>query len=128
MTEAVTCQTEATKGILPDHMIAALAEAAGFVPRARSTPTRSSRRASICGSGSIAYPRARELPAGPRTTVAERIDELKLHEIALTDGAVLETGCVYIVPLLESLALPDDIAACRQSRRARPAGSTCSPA
>ena len=45
------------------------------------------------------------------TTVAQRIDELKLHEFALTDGAVLETGCVYIVPLLESLALPDDIAA-----------------
>ena len=36
---------------------------------------------------------------------------MKLHEIALADGAVLETGCVYIVPLLESLALPDDIAA-----------------
>ena len=36
---------------------------------------------------------------------------MKLHEFALTDGAVLETGCVYIVPLMESLALPDDIAA-----------------
>ncbi len=54
--------------------------------------------------------RASFLP-GPRTTVAERIDELKLHEIDLGDGAVLETGCVYIVPLLESLALPPDIAA-----------------
>jgi dCTP deaminase len=43
--------------------------------------------------------------------VAARIGELKLHEIALTQGAVLETGCVYIVPLLESLALPSDIAA-----------------
>src|SRR5262249_39025332 len=54
--------------------------------------------------------RASFLP-GPRTTVAERIDDLKLHEFSLADGAVLETGCVYIVPLLESLALPDDIAA-----------------
>src|SRR5581483_10235619 len=45
------------------------------------------------------------------STVAKRIDELKLHEIALSDGAVLETGCVYIVPLLESLALPDEISA-----------------
>jgi dCTP deaminase len=43
--------------------------------------------------------------------VAERIAELKLHEIALTGGAVLETNCVYIVPLLESLALPDDVSA-----------------
>ena len=61
--------------------------------------------------GEVAYRvRASFLP-GPQTTVAKRIDELKLHEIALGDGAVLETGCVYIVPLLESLALPDGIAA-----------------
>src|SRR5215831_13489993 len=60
--------------------------------------------------GDVAYRvRASFLPG--RTTVGRRIDELKLHEISLTDGAVLETGCVYIVPLLESLALPDDISA-----------------
>src|SRR6266403_417637 len=61
--------------------------------------------------GEVAYRvRASFLP-GPDTTVAQRIEGLKLHEIALGDGAVLETGCVYIVPLIESLALPDDIAA-----------------
>src|SRR6516225_1053594 len=60
--------------------------------------------------GEVAYRvRASFLP-GPQTTVAERIHELQLHEIALGDGAVLETSCVYIVPLIESLALPDDIA------------------
>src|SRR5271163_4561905 len=60
--------------------------------------------------GEVAYRvRASFLP-GPESTVGERIDELKLHEIPLGDGAVLETGCVYIVPLLESLALPPDIA------------------
>ena len=36
---------------------------------------------------------------------------MKLHEIDLSDGAVLETNCVYIVPLLESLALPPQIVA-----------------
>src|SRR5947199_7921563 len=61
--------------------------------------------------GEVAYRvRASFLP-GPNTTVADRIDELKLHDIALADGAVLETGCVYIVPLIERLALPDDVAA-----------------
>src|SRR5437588_6790158 len=61
--------------------------------------------------GDIAYRvRASFLP-GPGATVAERIDELKLHEIDLADGAVLETNCVYIVPLLESLALPKEIVA-----------------
>jgi dCTP deaminase len=54
--------------------------------------------------------RASFLP-GPRATVGERIDHLKLHEISLSDGAVLETGCVYIVPLSESLALPPGLSA-----------------
>jgi dCTP deaminase len=61
--------------------------------------------------GSTAYRvRASFLP-GPRTAVSERIAELKLHEFSLSSGAVLETGCVYIVPLLESLALPPDVSA-----------------
>src|SRR5712675_1441142 len=54
--------------------------------------------------------RASFLP-GPKSTVAERIEALKLHQIPLHDGAVLETGCVYIVPLIESLALPKDLSA-----------------
>src|SRR5204863_9811271 len=49
--------------------------------------------------------------AAPGIAVARRIAELKLHEFSLAAGAVLETGCVYIVPLIESLTLPDDIAA-----------------
>ena len=55
--------------------------------------------------------RAREFSARSGHGRRRRIAELKLHEFALTDGAVLETGCVYIVPLIESLALPADIAA-----------------
>ena len=54
--------------------------------------------------------RASFLP-GPGINVQDRIDALALHKIDLTDGAVLETGCVYIVPLLESLQLPSHIAA-----------------
>ena len=48
---------------------------------------------------------------GPGKTVADRIETLKLHEIDLTKGAVLERGCVYIVPLLESLDLPAEVSA-----------------
>src|SRR5690606_12987263 len=54
--------------------------------------------------------RASFLP-GPNHTVADKLDRLKLHEIDLSEGAVLETGCVYIVPLMESLALPAEISA-----------------
>ena len=48
--------------------------------------------------------RASFLP-GPGATVEERIGAFGMHRIDLTDGAVLEKGCVYIVPLMESLAL-----------------------
>ena len=54
--------------------------------------------------------RASFLP-GPGSKVADKLTDLKLHEISLEEGAVLETGCVYIVPLLESLALPGSVAA-----------------
>jgi dCTP deaminase len=99
------------KGILPDQMIAALARDGAILSEYEFVNDQIQPASLDLRLGEVAYRvRASFLP-GPRTTVAERIDELKLHEIALTDGAVLETGCVYIVPLLESLALPDDIAA-----------------
>jgi dCTP deaminase len=100
----------ADTGILPDRMIAALAEAGAI--RSPAFAADQVQPASLdLRLGATAFRvRASFLP-GPRATVTERIDELKLHEIALGNGAVLETGCVYIVPLLESLALPADIAA-----------------
>lgn len=48
---------------------------------------------------------------GRNSTVAEKLERLTLHEIDLEHGAVLETGCVYIVPLMESLDLPAEISA-----------------
>lgn len=48
--------------------------------------------------------RASFLPGRGRS-VAERIEQFSMHEMDLTRGAVLEVGCVYIVPLQESLAL-----------------------
>src|SRR6202035_2012690 len=97
------------KGILPDRLIAMLAEE-GAIPAARPFASDQIQPASLdLRLGAIAYRvRASFLP-GPGTAVARRIAELKLHEFPLTDGAVLETGCVYIVPLIERLALPPDI-------------------
>jgi len=100
----------AEKGILPDRMIAALAKAGGILPAYDFAPDQIQPASLDLRLGDTAYRvRASFLPG--HTTVADRIEHLKLHEISLADGAVLETGCVYIVPLLESLALPADIAA-----------------
>jgi len=98
------------KGILPDRMIAQLARDGGILPATDFAPDQIQPASLDLRLGDVAYRvRASFLPG--RTTVAERIDEVKLHDISLSDGAVLETGCVYIVPLLESLALPDEISA-----------------
>jgi len=54
--------------------------------------------------------RASFLP-GPDATVGDRLADIKLHTFDLSEGAVLETGCVYVVPLQESLALPPGMSA-----------------
>ncbi len=43
--------------------------------------------------------------------LAERLAEFEMHRIDLTGGAVLEKGCVYVVPLIEGLDLPSGVSA-----------------
>jgi dCTP deaminase len=55
--------------------------------------------------GRVAYRvRASFLP-GRNARVEDRLADLAMHEMDISDGAVLERGCVYIIPLLEGLAL-----------------------
>jgi len=49
--------------------------------------------------------------AGKGNRVADRLKLFEMHQMDLTQGAVLEKGCVYVVPLMESLALPTGIQA-----------------
>ncbi|MCF6219840.1 MAG: 2'-deoxycytidine 5'-triphosphate deaminase [Robiginitomaculum sp.] len=57
---------------------------------------------------------------GQGRKVTDCLDQhLVMHEIDLTNGAVLETGCVYLVPLMEGLQLPRDLSA-----RTNPKSST----
>jgi dCTP deaminase len=53
------------------------------------------------------------------STVEEKIEGLAFQKIDLRDGAVLERDRPYLVPLLEELALPDDLRA-----KANPKSST----
>jgi dCTP deaminase len=98
-------------GILPAQAIRALVET-GEIRPAEAFGARQVQPASLdLRLGDVAYRvRASFLP-GPGVTVAERLGELSLHTIDLSDGAVLETGCVYVVPLLEALALPMGLSA-----------------
>jgi dCTP deaminase len=61
--------------------------------------------------GPVAYRvRASFLP-GRESTVEAKLRNLALVEVDLTREQIFERGCVHIVPLMEELALPDDISA-----------------
>ncbi len=94
-------------GILPAHGIRNMIDeqqiwAAGGITDDQIQPASLDMRL-----GDVAYRvRASFLP-GLKGGVMERIEALCYHQIDLTQGAVLETGCVYLVPLMEALALPE---------------------
>jgi dCTP deaminase len=100
-----------SQGILPERVIAEYSRT-GMIVHARAFDHDQIQPASLdLRLGDHAYRvRASFLP-GPKSTVEQRLKALALHRIDLTQGAVLETGCVYIVPLQESLALPHGVSA-----------------
>ena len=68
--------------------------------------------------GEIAY-RIRSSFLPGQETVAEKLAYLTMYELPLTPAAILERGHVYLIPLLEELALPDHLYA-----KANPKSST----
>ncbi|HEX2590758.1 MAG TPA: 2'-deoxycytidine 5'-triphosphate deaminase [Rhizomicrobium sp.] len=89
-------------GILPSHVLKRLLRARREVLAAEEFEEGQIQPASIdLRLGPVAYRvRASFLP-GPNATVEDKLKSVFMHEIDLTHGAVLETNCVYIVPLLE---------------------------
>lgn len=93
-------------GVLIDTDIEGLA-AAGAITSTRTLEAGQIQPASIdLRLGPIAYRvRSSFLPIEGRS-VAEKLERHAMHAIDLSKGAVLERHCFYVVPLLESLALP----------------------
>jgi dCTP deaminase len=59
--------------------------------------------------GPVAYRvRASFLPKRG-STVADRLQSFNIHQMDLREGALFERGCIYIVPLKEELALPQEL-------------------
>ncbi|MDJ0947990.1 MAG: 2'-deoxycytidine 5'-triphosphate deaminase [Alphaproteobacteria bacterium] len=96
-------------GILPDHMIRDLIDleairAPSLIRDKQLQPASLDLRL-----GPKAYRVQASFLPSPKDRVIDKIERYGLYDMDLTEGAVLERGCVYIVPLLETLALPDDI-------------------
>ena len=98
-------------GILPRQAIVSLIEAGALALEQPAAKGQLQPASIDLRLGAEAFRiRASFLPQ-PGETVASKLGDLVLHKFDLAGGAVLETGCVYLVPLLESLALPADLAA-----------------
>ncbi len=61
--------------------------------------------------GTVAYRVRASFLTGQGRKVEDRLAEFGMHQVDLTAGAVLEKGCVYVIPLMERLALPKGITA-----------------
>jgi dCTP deaminase len=98
-------------GILPARAIARACEVGMIRLEKPADPDQIQPASLDLRLGAEAYRvRASFLP-GPRMRVSGKLKDIVLHRIELTEGAVLETGCVYIVPLMESLKLPKGVSA-----------------
>ena len=99
------------QGVFPARLIELLAQQGAINTSAAFDPDQVQPASLDLRLGDVAYRVRSSFLPGPSHSVAERIEALKLHEIDLTRGAVLERGCVYLVPLQESLALPPNVSA-----------------
>ncbi|MBT8155252.1 2'-deoxycytidine 5'-triphosphate deaminase [Epibacterium ulvae] len=103
--------TTQTTGVLPSQDIQTMLDS-GEIRVDRPTVDGQIQPASLdLRLGTVAYRVRASFLAGQSTSVLDRLEEFEMHQIALEGGAVLEKGCVYVVPLMENLALPDDISA-----------------
>ena len=91
-------------GILPGHVLRRLIRARREVVATEDFDDAQIQPASIdLRLGAVAWRMRASFLPGPYATVHDKLADAVLHEIDLTHGAVLETGCVYVVPLLESV-------------------------
>ena len=98
-------------GVLASQQIAQLIEAGALSAQPAVDPAQIQPASLDLRLGAVAHRvRASFLPGRGRS-VAERLAEFSMHAIDLSSGAVLEKGCVYLVPLMERLALPHGLRA-----------------
>jgi dCTP deaminase len=100
-----------TNGVLPSQRIEAMIAAGEIRAQPSILPAQVQPASLDLRLGPVAYRVRASFLAGHGRSVMERIEEFRMHRIDLSEGAVLEKGCVYVVPLMEAVALPRDISA-----------------
>lgn len=93
-------------GVLSDRQMQALIDARAITATQPITDDQIQPASLDLRLGPTAYRVRASFLTGRGATVTERLADFQMHAMDLQDGAVLEKGCVYVVPLMESLALP----------------------
>ena len=96
-------------GVLPDSALNAMIEAGQITAEPTVIPEQIQPASLDLRLGRVAYRVRASFLAASGATVAERLADFEMHRIDLSAGAVLEKGCVYVVPLMEKLELPQDV-------------------
>ena len=117
--ELVTHDPTFTTGVLPAQNIQELIDGRRIVADDRIQDEQIQPASIDLRLGPVAYQvRASFLP-GRSSTVMDRIGALQMAKIDISKPALLGKGCIYIVPLVERLDLPQDMSA-----RANPKSTT----
>ncbi|MEX0337468.1 MAG: 2'-deoxycytidine 5'-triphosphate deaminase [Arenibacterium sp.] len=98
-------------GVCPNQQIEAMMESGAIAADPPIIPEQVQPASLDLRLGTTAYRVRASFLAGRGRSVEARLHEFEMHRIDLTEGAVLEKGCVYLVPLMESLDLPKAIQA-----------------
>lgn len=105
-----------TSGVLADHQIKGLIAAGGITSTQPIADGQVQPASLDLRLGTKAYRVRASFLSGPKRKVVDRLADFTMHEISLTGGAVLEKGCVYVVPLMESLRLPKGMSAAASAK------------
>jgi dCTP deaminase len=93
-------------GVLPDQALRGMIAAGTIAADLAIIPEQIQPASLDLRLGTVAYRVRASFLAGHGRTVAARLEEFEMHRVDLSGGAVLEKGCVYVIPLMERLALP----------------------
>ena len=107
------------KGVLPSQAIERMAASGQIRSRAPVLADQIQPSSIDLRLGAEAFRVRASFLANGAATITSKLEQYRLHTIDLTRPAVLEKGCVYIVPLQEELALPAHV-----SGKANPKSST----
>ncbi|MBK4216448.1 2'-deoxycytidine 5'-triphosphate deaminase [Paracoccus caeni] len=98
-------------GVLPDSEILTLIDTSAIAASPTIIPEQIQPASLDLRLGTTAYRLRASFLAGKGRRVLDRLPDFQMHQMDLTNGAVLERGCVYLVPLMERVTLPTGLSA-----------------